>query len=200
MGGKMGYHLMVVPYAQPNPEVLVGRIQLFTQTRQAHGYTDAPEILGVYHFYCGETAAKAKEEPREAMMRYINAVAASNQEAAYSDQYRPYQGLKDAFKTFDYEGYLYPHKVIFGDPGPVRRTHQGNPGHGHHQREPAGKFWWAGARQNYGLAGSVRKRGLAQSVVAGVTPHSQTDGTARSAQDSASDGGGLCAGTDGFQS
>ena len=112
----MGHHLMVVPYAQPNPEVLVGRIQLFTQTRQAHGHTDAPEVLGVYHFYCGETAEKAKEEPREAMMRYINAVAASNQEAAYSDQYRPYQGLKDAFKTFDYEGYLYPHKVIFGDP------------------------------------------------------------------------------------
>lgn len=114
--GKMGYHLMVVPYAQPNPEALVGRIQLFSQTRQAHGHTDAPEVLGVYHFYCGETAEKAKEEPREAMMRYINAVAASNQEAAYSDQYRPYKGLKDAFKTFDYEGYLYPHKVIFGDP------------------------------------------------------------------------------------
>ena len=96
--GKMGYHLMVVPYAQPNPEALVGRIQLFTQTRQAHGHTDAPEVLGVYHFYCGETAQKAKEEPREAMMRYINAVVASNQEAAYSDQYRPYKGLKDAFQ------------------------------------------------------------------------------------------------------
>ena len=114
--GKMGYHLMVVPYAQPNPEALVGRIQLFSQTRQAHGYTDAPEVLGVYHFYCGETAQKAKEEPREAMLRYLNAVVASNSEDAYSDQYKSYKGLKDAFKTFDYEGYMYPHKVIFGDP------------------------------------------------------------------------------------
>jgi alkanesulfonate monooxygenase SsuD/methylene tetrahydromethanopterin reductase-like flavin-dependent oxidoreductase (luciferase family) len=69
----------------------------------------------VYHFYCGETAAKAKEEPREAMMRYINAVKESNQEAAYSEQYRMYQGFQQAFQTFNYD-YLYPHKVIFGDP------------------------------------------------------------------------------------
>jgi alkanesulfonate monooxygenase SsuD/methylene tetrahydromethanopterin reductase-like flavin-dependent oxidoreductase (luciferase family) len=114
--GQTGYNLMVVPYAAANPEFLVGKINLFRDTRKAHGYTPAPEVLGVYHFYCGETAAKAKEEPREALMRYVNAVVESNQEAAYSDRYKMYQGLQQAFKAIDYEGYLYPSKVIFGDP------------------------------------------------------------------------------------
>jgi alkanesulfonate monooxygenase SsuD/methylene tetrahydromethanopterin reductase-like flavin-dependent oxidoreductase (luciferase family) len=50
------------------------------------------------------------------MMRYVNAVSDANQEAAYSDQYRLYQGLKQAFKALEYEGYLYPDRVIFGDP------------------------------------------------------------------------------------
>jgi natural product biosynthesis luciferase-like monooxygenase protein len=114
--GRMGYHLMVVPYASPDPAFLAGKIQLFRDTRKAHGYKTEPEVLAVYHFYCAETAAKAKEEPREAMMRYVNAVVDSNQEPAYSDQYQAYQGLKQAFKTIDYEGYLYPNKLIFGDP------------------------------------------------------------------------------------
>jgi len=113
--GRMGYNLMVVPYASPDPAFLAGKIQLFRDTRKAHGYKTDPEVLGVYHFYCGETAAEAKDEPREAMLRYINAVKESNQEAAYSDQYRMYQGFQQAFQTFNYD-YLYPNKVIFGDP------------------------------------------------------------------------------------
>jgi natural product biosynthesis luciferase-like monooxygenase protein len=113
--GRMGYNLMVVPYASPDPTFLASKIQLFRDTRKAHGYKADPEVLAVYHFYCGETAAKAKEEPREAMLRYVNAVADSNQESAYSDQYKMYQGLKQAFKAFDYN-YLYPNRVIFGDP------------------------------------------------------------------------------------
>lgn len=113
--GRMGYNLMVVPYASPDPTFLTGKIQLFRDTRKAHGYKTEPEVLGVYHFYCGETAEQAKEEPREAMLRYVNAVREANQEAAYSDQYKMYQKLGQAFGTFDYS-YLYPHKVIFGDP------------------------------------------------------------------------------------
>lgn len=114
--GQMGYHLMVVPYAAPNPADLTGRIQLFSDARKAHGHTAAPEILAVYHFYCGETAAQAKDEPREALQRYVNSVVESNTEEAYSDQYKAYKGLQKGFKMMDYEGYLYPHRVIFGDP------------------------------------------------------------------------------------
>lgn len=111
-----GYNLMVVPYASPNPEALIGNIQLFRDTRKTHGYPAAPEVLGVYHFYCGETAAKAKEEPREALQRYLNSVVESNQEEAYSDQYKAYKGLHKGFDRMEYDGYLYPSRVLFGDP------------------------------------------------------------------------------------
>ncbi|MGH7960772.1 MAG: LLM class flavin-dependent oxidoreductase [Candidatus Binatia bacterium] len=113
--GKMGHYLMVVPYASPQPEALAGKIQLFRDTRKAHGYKAEPEVMSVHHFYCGETAAKAKEEPREAMLRYVGAAADSNQQDAYSDQYKAYQGFSKAFKSIDYD-YLYPRNVIFGDP------------------------------------------------------------------------------------
>ncbi len=113
--GKMGYNLMTVPYAAPNAEFLVSRINVFRDARRAHGHQAAPEVLGVYHFYCGETPEKAKEEPRGAMLRYVQSVVAANKEAAYSDQYKMYKALPQAFQGFNYD-YLYPHKVIFGDP------------------------------------------------------------------------------------
>ncbi len=114
--GKMGHNLMTVPYAAANSEFLVSKINLFNDTRKAHGYKTPAEVLGVYHFYCGETPEKAKEEPREAMMRYVNSVADANQESAYSDQYAIYQDLKGAFQMMDFDNYLYPSRVIFGDP------------------------------------------------------------------------------------
>ncbi len=113
--GKMGYNLMVVPYAA-SAEFITSQINLFRETRIAHGHPAAAEVLGVYHFYCGETPEKAREEPREAMLRYVSAVVDANQESAYSDQYQVYQGLKQAFQGMDYEGYLYPNRIIFGDP------------------------------------------------------------------------------------
>jgi natural product biosynthesis luciferase-like monooxygenase protein len=113
--GKMGYNVMVVPYASPQPEALAGNIQLYLHAHKARGYKVAPEVMAVYHFYCGETTAKAKEEPREAILRYLGAVVDSNQEEAYSDQYTAYKGLKQGLGRMSYE-HLYPHRVIFGDP------------------------------------------------------------------------------------
>ena len=113
--GKMGYNLMTVPYAAPDPEFLVGRINVFRNARRAQGYQTEPEVLGVYHFYCGETPEQAKEEPREAMLRYVQSVVGANPEPAYSSQYKMYKGLSQAFQGLNYD-YLYPHKVIFGDP------------------------------------------------------------------------------------
>jgi alkanesulfonate monooxygenase SsuD/methylene tetrahydromethanopterin reductase-like flavin-dependent oxidoreductase (luciferase family) len=113
--GRMGYNLMVVPYAVAKPEILQGNLKLFRDTRKANGHTTEPEVLAVYHCYCGETAEKAKEEPREAMLRYLSAAAEANQEAAYSDQYTAYKKLREGFKMMDYT-YLYPHRVIFGNP------------------------------------------------------------------------------------
>ena len=114
--GKMGHTLMVVPYALPNSEMLVDRIQRFLRNRDSNGHTNDAEVLGVFHFYCGDSEQEAKETPRHAMHRYLEAVVKANPEDAYSDQYASYKGLSQAFKTFDYDEYMYPHKVIFGDP------------------------------------------------------------------------------------
>jgi len=113
--GRMGYNLMVVPYASPEPAQLAGLIQSFRDARETHGATD-PEVLAVYHFYCGASAADAKEEPRAALARYLNSVVESNAEAAYSDQYSAYKGLQKGIKAMTYEPYMYPERVIFGDP------------------------------------------------------------------------------------
>lgn len=114
--GRMGYNLMVVPYAA-DPGVLAGNIKLFRDTRKAHGHTNEPDIMAVYHFYCGETVEKGKEEPREAMLRYLGAAAEPNREPAYSEQYRAYGQLREGFKAMmNYDEVLYPHRLIFGDP------------------------------------------------------------------------------------
>jgi natural product biosynthesis luciferase-like monooxygenase protein len=116
--GRMGHNLMVVPYAVPKPEMLIENFRIFREARAAHGITSEPEILAVYHFYCGETAEKAKQEPRDAMIRYLGAAAVSNLQPAYSEQYQRYGHLLKGFNAMmDYEGALYPDRVIFGDPG-----------------------------------------------------------------------------------
>ena len=99
----MGYNVMVVPYASPQPEALAGNIQLFLHAHKARGYKVAAEVMAVYHFYCGETTAKAKEEPREAILRYLGAVVDSNREEAYSDQYTAYKGLKQGLGRMSYD-------------------------------------------------------------------------------------------------
>jgi hypothetical protein len=58
------------PYAAAKPETLIGNLQLFRDTRRANDHNSEPDILGVYHFYCGETAEKARDEPRAPMLRY----------------------------------------------------------------------------------------------------------------------------------
>lgn len=114
--GRMGYNLMVVPYAA-NPEVLAGNIKLFHDTYTAQGHTSEPDLFAVYHFYCGETPEKAKQEPREAMLRYLSAAAEPNREPAYSEQYSAYGQLREGFKSMmNYDEVLYPHRLIFGDP------------------------------------------------------------------------------------
>lgn len=114
--GRMGYNLMIVPYALPKPEMLADSLRIFQEARAAHGHKGAAEVLAVYHSYCGETALKAKEEPRAAMLRYLGAAAESNREPAYSDQYAAYANLRSGFKTMmDYDQVLYPNRLIFGD-------------------------------------------------------------------------------------
>ena len=75
--------------------------RLFREARAAHSIASEPEILAVYHFYCGETAEKAKQEPRDAMIRYLGAAASSNLQPAYSEQYQRYGHLLKGFQGYD---------------------------------------------------------------------------------------------------
>lgn len=118
--GRMGYHLMVVPYAA-DPGQLASNIRLFRDTRRAHGHRGEPEVLAVYHFYCGETAAEARDAAREPMRRYLSAAAESNREPAYSEQYQAYGQLREGFKLLmDYDGVLYPGRLVVGDAAQCR--------------------------------------------------------------------------------
>jgi alkanesulfonate monooxygenase SsuD/methylene tetrahydromethanopterin reductase-like flavin-dependent oxidoreductase (luciferase family) len=61
--GRMGYNMMVVPYAVAKPEILAGNLKLFHDRRRANDHHAAPDVLGVYHFLlrrdCGESKRRA---------------------------------------------------------------------------------------------------------------------------------------------
>lgn len=111
-----GYDLMIVPYATPDLSMVKGNIDAYLRRRQASGVSGEADVMPVLHFYCGENAEEAKETPRAPLMRYLGAFAASAREDAYSDQYAAYTGLSEALTKFDYDTFMYPERVIFGDP------------------------------------------------------------------------------------
>lgn len=113
--GSQGLNLMTVPYASPTPKFINGRIDLYREARRAAGHSTPGEILGVYHFYCAETNEQAIADTRGPLARYVQTVVDSNEESAYSDQYKMYKSFSDAFRGVSFET-LYPHKVIIGDP------------------------------------------------------------------------------------
>ena len=62
------------------------------------------------------TGALLAETPWDSHLRYLAAVVESNKVEAYSDQYKAYKGLHQGFSQMKYEGSMYPHRVIIGDP------------------------------------------------------------------------------------
>jgi natural product biosynthesis luciferase-like monooxygenase protein len=114
--GKQGYNLMVVPYAAPDLAVVKQNVRLYRNALAASGKPQATDVLCAIHMYCGESAEKAKQEPRGALMRYLGQFSESTREAEHSEAYVGYDGLSEALAKFDYETFLYPKRVLFGDP------------------------------------------------------------------------------------
>jgi hypothetical protein len=56
----------------------------------------------------------------EALLRYLRTAGESNREAAYSEQYAAYKGMRQGFKLMDYDNYLYPHRGAGVDRGVPR--------------------------------------------------------------------------------
>ena len=52
-------------------------------------------------------------------MRYLGQFSESTREAEHSEAYVGYDGLSEALTKFDYETFLYPKRVLFGDPDEI---------------------------------------------------------------------------------
>jgi natural product biosynthesis luciferase-like monooxygenase protein len=114
--GKQGHNLMVVPYASPDLALVRQNIDLYRSAYAAAGHGVSGDVISASHFYCGETAAKGKEEPRGALMRYLGQFSESARDAEHSEAYVGYDGLSEALTKFDYDTFLHPERVVFGDP------------------------------------------------------------------------------------
>jgi len=115
--GKQGHHLLVVPYAAPDLAMVKQNVDLYRGARESAGHAAGDgDVLCAVHMYCGENAEKGKEDPRAAMMRYLGQFSESTRDEQYSEQYAAYSGLSEALSKFDYDTFLYPNRVLFGDP------------------------------------------------------------------------------------
>jgi alkanesulfonate monooxygenase SsuD/methylene tetrahydromethanopterin reductase-like flavin-dependent oxidoreductase (luciferase family) len=108
--------LLVVPYAAPDLAVVKANVDLYRAAFTGAGHRSANDVVCASHFYCGETAEKGREEPRAALMSYLGQFSESTRDEQYSEQYAAYGGLSEALSKFDYDSFLYPTRVVFGDP------------------------------------------------------------------------------------
>jgi natural product biosynthesis luciferase-like monooxygenase protein len=114
--GAQGHNLMVVPYAAPDLATVKQNVDLYRASLAAAKSPTGGDVICAVHAYCAETPEKGKEEPRAALMRYLGLFAESTRDEQYSEQYAAYSGLSEALKKFDYDRFLYPNRVLFGDP------------------------------------------------------------------------------------
>ncbi len=117
--GTQGHNLLFVPYASPDLEAVRQNVELYRSAYSTAGHGKSGDVVAALHMYCGETAEKGKEEPRKAMMHYLAQFSESTREAEHSDAYQGYDGLSEALSKFDYDSFMYPDRVIFGDPDQV---------------------------------------------------------------------------------
>jgi natural product biosynthesis luciferase-like monooxygenase protein len=114
--GKQGHNLMIVPYAAPDLAVVKQNVDLYKSALASSGWPASTDVISAIHMYCGETPEEAKETPRAALLRYLGQFAESTRDAQHSDAYIGYDGLSEALRKFDYDTFLYPKRVLFGDP------------------------------------------------------------------------------------
>ena len=114
--GAQGHDLMVVPYAAPDLAIVKQNVDLYRTALAGSGRSTGGDVICASHMYCAASAGKGKEEPRAALMRYLARFSESTRDAQHSEAYAGYDGLSEALTKFDYDTFLYPNRVIFGDP------------------------------------------------------------------------------------
>jgi natural product biosynthesis luciferase-like monooxygenase protein len=114
--GERGYNVMYVPYVG-TAELMRERVGWYRESLLKAGHdAKVRDVMVAVHFFCGESAAHARDYPRPFLSDYLDSGAESNQTEPDAVQYRGYAGLA---KTFDnlsrnYE-LMYPNQVVFGD-------------------------------------------------------------------------------------
>jgi natural product biosynthesis luciferase-like monooxygenase protein len=114
--GAQGHNLMVVPYAAPDLAIVKQNVDLYRSALAGSGRSTGGDVICASHMYCAASAEKGKEEPRAPLMRYLARFSESTRDAQHSEAYAGYDGLSEALTKFDYDTFLYPNRVIFGDP------------------------------------------------------------------------------------
>ncbi|MDA2639146.1 LLM class flavin-dependent oxidoreductase [Bacillus cereus] len=107
LAGQNGFHLMINPYTRTEEEVGRG-ISWYKQELKRSGYDpENARILAHFHLYVAPSEEQAYEEPREALLSYMNEVDRA---------YLKGDGIsnrKIAPHSYDE---IYPSKVMFGTP------------------------------------------------------------------------------------
>jgi natural product biosynthesis luciferase-like monooxygenase protein len=114
--GERGYNLMYVPYVG-TPELMRERLGWYGESLLKGGHDPKThDVMVAVHFFCGESAAHARDYPREFISDYLDSAAEANQTDADAVQYRGYSGLAKNLERLskNYE-LMYPNQVVFGD-------------------------------------------------------------------------------------
>jgi natural product biosynthesis luciferase-like monooxygenase protein len=114
--GAHGYNLMYVPYVG-TPELAGQRIGWYRDALAQAGHDPAArEVMMALHFFMGESAAHARDFPRQPLKNYLAYAAEANRSDADESQYKGYGGIGKIFADLsaNYE-MMYPSQVIFGD-------------------------------------------------------------------------------------
>ncbi len=110
--GALGFNLMINPYTRTREEVSRG-LAWYKEAYQAAGHQVSKRRILVHsHLYVAPTEQQARDEPREALMRYLRQV----DRAFLRSNARPQEPLNPT----SYES-MYPEKVLFGTPDLVER-------------------------------------------------------------------------------
>lgn len=131
--GEKGYNLMAIPFIQPS-EKARDHIKLYRETFAANHPDKQSQVTMVFHLYVAEDGAKAREEARLYLDRYLQTFYDSIKfwEGRTSSAYAGYEHLVNAVKAMTYDRILSEGRALIGDPDEVAaqiRALEGRFGH-----------------------------------------------------------------------
>lgn len=118
--GEKGYNLMAIPFIQPAERVR-DNVKLYRDAFAANHPGKQSQVTMVFHLYVAENGAKAREEARIHLERYLATFYDSVKFWAgrSSSAYAGYENLVNAVKGMTYDRILSEGRALIGDPDEV---------------------------------------------------------------------------------